>query len=104
MVGSTRAPAWRRVLWLALLAIAVLQGYFALRIAIWTVVPPSSTSFMRAAQLQLLRSGDPAPWRHDWVGYDRISPHLKRAVVASEDATFLTNDGVDWDAIRDAWD
>ena len=104
MVGSTRAPGWRRVLWLALLAIAVLQGYFALRIAIWTVVPPSSTSFMRAAQLQLLRSGDPAPWQHDWVGYDRISPHLKRAVVASEDATFLTNDGVDWDAIRDAWD
>lgn len=104
MARRKPAPLWRRVLWLTLLSIVVLQGYFALRILLWTVVPPSSTSFMRAAQLRILKSRDTVPWRHDWVGYADISPHLKRAVVAAEDATFLTNDGVDWDAIRDAWD
>ena len=104
MRAPKTAPLWRRVAWLALIAIVALQGYFALRITVWKVVPPGSTSFMRAAQLRLLRGGEPVPWRHDWVDYDRISPNLKRAVVASEDATFLTNDGVDWDAIRDAWD
>ncbi|MGC8703473.1 MAG: monofunctional biosynthetic peptidoglycan transglycosylase [Thiomonas sp.] len=98
------APLWRRLLWLTLLSVLVLQGYFALRIALWTVIPPSSTTFMRAAELRILKSGDKVEWQHDWVPYDAISPHLKRAVVASEDATFLTNDGVDWDAIRNAWD
>ncbi|OYV29611.1 MAG: monofunctional biosynthetic peptidoglycan transglycosylase [Thiomonas sp. 20-64-9] len=98
------APMWRRLLWLILLSGCVLQGYFVLRIALWTVIPPSSTTFMRAAELRILKSGDKVAWQHDWVSYDAISPHLKRAVVASEDATFLTNDGVDWDAIRNAWD
>lgn len=98
------APLWRRLLWLILLSSLVLQGYFALRIALWAVIAPSSTTFMRAAQLRILKSGEPVSWRHEWVPYGAISPYLKRAVVASEDATFLTNDGVDWDAIRNAWD
>jgi monofunctional biosynthetic peptidoglycan transglycosylase len=98
------APLWRRLLKLILLSGLVLQGYFALRIALWAVIPPSSTTFMRAAELRILKSGDKVEWQHDWVPYDAISPYLKRAVVASEDATFLTNDGVDWDAIRNAWE
>ena len=104
MRPRTSAPLWRRLLWLFVLSGLVLQGYFALRIALWTVIPPSSTTFMRAAQLRILKSGDTVPWKHDWAPYDVISPYLKRAVVASEDATFLTNDGVDWDAIKNAWD
>lgn len=97
-------PLWWRAIALTLLAGLVLQGYFAARIMLWKVVPPSSSSFIRAAQLRLLKSGDAAGWRHDWVPYDQISPWLKRGVVASEDATFLTNDGVDWSAIQSAWD
>ena len=104
MRNKTSAPLWRRLWWLFILSGLVLQAYFALRIALWTVIPPSSSTFMRAAELRILRSGDKVAWQHDWVPYDAISPHLKRAVVASEDATFLTNDGVDWDAIQSAWD
>lgn len=101
---SRPRPLWWRALALFLLFGLVLQAYFALRILSWTVIDPSSTSFMRAAQLRLLRAGQAQLWRHDWVPYDRISPWLKRSVVASEDSTFLTNDGVDWAAIRAAWD
>ncbi|WP_079418553.1 monofunctional biosynthetic peptidoglycan transglycosylase [Thiomonas intermedia] len=104
MRKNASAPLWRRLLWLFILSGVVLQAYFALRIALWAVIPPSSSTFMRAAELRMLRSGDTVAWQHDWVSYDAISPHLKRAVVASEDATFLTNDGVDWDAIQSAWD
>jgi monofunctional biosynthetic peptidoglycan transglycosylase len=104
MTPGKSVPLWRRVLRLALLSLLVLQGYFALRIALWKVIPPSSTTFIRAAELRILRTGDTVQWRHDWVPYDAISAHLKRAVVASEDATFMTNDGVDWDAIRSAWE
>jgi monofunctional biosynthetic peptidoglycan transglycosylase len=38
-----------------------------------------------------------------WVGYDRLSPNLRRAVIASEDARFCTHHGFDWQAIEDAW-
>jgi len=37
-----------------------------------------------------------------WVPYARISIHLKRAVIAAEDARFLQHAGFDWDAIRKA--
>ncbi|MDY0330854.1 MAG: monofunctional biosynthetic peptidoglycan transglycosylase [Thiomonas sp.] len=104
MSSRVAAPLWRRLLKLLVLSILVLQAYFALRIALWKIIPPSSTTFMRAAELRILKSGDKVEWKHDWIPYDAISPHLKRAVVASEDATFLSNDGVDWDAIRNAWD
>jgi monofunctional biosynthetic peptidoglycan transglycosylase len=43
-----------------------------------------------------------AKLRYSWVPYERISPHLKRAVVAAEDAKFLDHDGFDWEAIQKA--
>jgi monofunctional biosynthetic peptidoglycan transglycosylase len=43
-----------------------------------------------------------AKLRYQWVPYERISPHLKRAVVAAEDAKFLDHEGFDWDAIQKA--
>ena len=39
-----------------------------------------------------------------WVPYAQISPHLKRAVIASEDAGFAEHSGVEWDAIEQAWE
>ena len=36
--------------------------------------------------------------------YAQISPHLKRAVIASEDAGFAEHSGVEWDAIEQAWE
>jgi monofunctional biosynthetic peptidoglycan transglycosylase len=33
-----------------------------------------------------------------------MSVNLKRAIIASEDATFTDHDGVDWGAIEKAWD
>src|SRR5918994_6728359 len=38
--------------------------------------------------------------RYQWVPYERISPHLKRAVVAAEDARFLDHEGFDWEMIQ----
>jgi monofunctional biosynthetic peptidoglycan transglycosylase len=36
------------------------------------------------------------------VPYERISPHLKRAIIASEDAKFVDHEGFDWDGIQKA--
>ena len=40
--------------------------------------------------------------QHAWVPYRRISMHLKRAVVAAEDAKFFQHDGFDWEGILKA--
>jgi monofunctional biosynthetic peptidoglycan transglycosylase len=37
-----------------------------------------------------------------WVPLDRVSPHLIRAVVLSEDGRFCAHNGVDWRALHDA--
>ncbi len=42
--------------------------------------------------------------KYEWVPYDKINRNLKRAVVASEDSNFTEHDGVEWDAIRKAWE
>jgi monofunctional glycosyltransferase len=42
--------------------------------------------------------------RHEWVAFDDISPHLVRAVLLAEDASFCRHSGVDWSAISEALD
>ncbi|MGB3276517.1 MAG: monofunctional biosynthetic peptidoglycan transglycosylase [Castellaniella sp.] len=64
---------------------------------------PSNTPVMQDT-LNALRAETPqARLVHEWVPYERISPNLKRAVIASEDSGFTDHDGVEWDAIRKAW-
>ncbi|OYQ38343.1 monofunctional biosynthetic peptidoglycan transglycosylase [Flavobacterium cyanobacteriorum] len=40
---------------------------------------------------------------HDWVPLEDISPNLQKAVIASEDATFLSHHGFDFDAMYKAY-
>lgn len=97
--------AWR-TLGFALGAIAtlvvLLQLWFFSHIVYWRFFDPSSTAFMER-RLELLREKKPkATLRREWVRYERISVHLKRAVVAAEDARFLEHEGFDWEAIHKA--
>ena len=86
------------------LAFTLAQLWFFSNIVYWTHFQPSSTAFM-VSRLEALRSKDPrARLRRQWVPYEQISPHLKRAVVAAEDARFLDHEGFDWEAIQKAID
>jgi monofunctional biosynthetic peptidoglycan transglycosylase len=59
---------------------------------------------MMSDQLSIMRETDPkANLQQQWVPYGRISPNLKRAVIASEDANFSDHDGVDWEALQKAY-
>jgi monofunctional glycosyltransferase len=91
--------------WLALglagIFLAV-QLSFLLRVWWWRDHNPQTTAFMEAS-LERLRARNPqAKLKHSWVPYERISPHLKRAVVAAEDARFAEHEGFDWEAIEKA--
>ena len=96
----------RWLLWMLLAGIA-LQLFFLLRIALMTVVDPQSTAFMRSEAWrvahQSLTTEKSWRWSARWVNDDQISPQLKRAVMASEDAGFTEHGGVDWDALQSAW-
>jgi monofunctional glycosyltransferase len=96
----------RWLLWMLLAGLA-LQLFFVGRIALMLVIDPQSTAFMRSEAWRVagesLTTDKSWRWSSQWVDYEAISPHLKRAVMASEDAGFVEHGGVDWDAIESAW-
>jgi monofunctional biosynthetic peptidoglycan transglycosylase len=89
---------------LVLVSALSLQVYFIARVAMMRFVDPASTAFERSEAWRLLVDKHHIAWRQEWVDYQRISPHLKRAVIASEDAGFTDHSGVEWDAIEKAWE
>ena len=93
-----------RFLGLLLLAALALQLYFMARIATMAVVNPESTAFQRSEAWLIASQKHDLAWRQQWVPYAQISDHLKRAVIASEDATFIEHEGIDVEALEKAWD
>jgi len=89
---------------LVLVAAIGLQLFFLARIALMAVVDPQSTAFQRSEAWRIAAAGKPLRWRQQWVPYGRISEHLKRAVIASEDDGFSSHEGVDWEALEKAWE
>lgn len=88
----------------ALAAFVAYQLWIAACLAWWREHDPASTAFMDA-RLEVLRERNPrAELKQRWVPYARISNHLKRAVIAAEDARFMQHDGFDWEAIQTAFE
>jgi monofunctional glycosyltransferase len=81
------------LLYLALaLAVCVIALVF-----IYRSVAPTST-------LMLARWAEGKPYERVYVPLDQISPKLRVAVIASEDALFCRHHGVDWGALREVID
>ena len=96
---------WSLRIGAALLAALFLYNLWIFgHIVYWRSFNPSASAFM-TEQLARLQEEDPeAELRHKWVPYERISPNLKRALIASEDAKFLDHEGFDWEGIQTAWE
>jgi monofunctional glycosyltransferase len=87
-----------------LLALVLLQGWYLAHVVWYKNHNPGLTSFMQR-QLALLQERDPqAKLKQQYVGYERISVSLKKAVIASEDANFSYHEGIDWEAIEKAYE
>jgi len=89
---------------MTLVSLLALQLYFLARVALMVVVDPQSTAFQRSEAWRLIVEKNQIAWSQQWADYERISPNLKRAVIASEDAGFAEHSGVQWDAIERAWE
>jgi len=95
-----------RMIWKSLLLLAVLfllmQFWYLGHVLWWKAFDPASTAFMEAGLERLQEKKPGAELRYRWVDYNRVSMHLKRAVIAAEDSRFLEHEGFDWDGIEKA--
>lgn len=108
MSGAPHAAAsflarWIRRLLAGLLGLALLYHLWLLGwVVLWSRVDPDMTHFMEI-RLAELQARDPrAQLKKQWVDYERISVHLKRALIVAEDDLFTQHDGFDWDGIQKA--
>lgn len=98
-----RSLFWRGVLLLFALLVLYQLWLFA-HICWWIKFNPSASAFMQY-RLELMQDSNPdAALRHEWVSYDKISNHLKRALIAAEDAKFVDHEGFDWEGIQKAYE
>lgn len=99
---------WKFWLWRILGAFVALlllyQFWIFIHIAWWINFNPATSSFMQD-RLEVMQDKNPkAALRHQWVPYEKISPHLKRALIVSEDAKFVDHEGFDWEGIQKAYE
>jgi monofunctional glycosyltransferase len=100
-----RARLWKLIAYpvcTVLAALALYQSWFLVQVLYWKDHNPGTTRFMDL-RLAAMRDADrAAKLQQRWVDYPRISVHLKRAIIAAEDAKFIDHEGFDWEGIQRA--
>ncbi len=95
-VAKRRHGPVRRAARLVLRAGALAAGAAVLWAAAYAVLDPPTTLLIEAERRRLGQVS------RDWRDLDAVSPHLRRAVVAAEDARFCAHRGFDLDEISAA--
>ncbi len=94
---------WRGIVW-GLALVMLYQVWLFAQVCWWVKFNPDSSAFMDT-RLELMQDKNPdAALQHQWVDYPKISNHLKRALIASEDAKFVDHEGFDWEGIQKAYE
>ncbi len=102
MLKKLWAWCWRGIA-LAFVLVLVYELWFFAHVWWYVDHNPSTTAFMeRRLVLMQEKMGDDAALKHRWVPYEKISIHLKRALIAAEDAKFFEHEGFDIEGIEKA--
>lgn len=91
--------------WLIALPFALFilfNAYVYGNILTYRAVAPKQSAFMGIRMAQFADEGRSVLLDYRWVPYQDISVHLKKALIASEDAAFADHSGFDWNGIRNA--
>lgn len=64
-----------------------------------TTTNPATTAFIELRRGQALQNGVDFNLKWDWVPLSKISPYLIHALIYSEDITFWTHGGIEWNSI-----
>lgn len=73
-----------------------------LTVIVYRFMPVYVTPLMVIRSVQQIFSKDKPTWKHTWVSFDKISPNLPMAVIASEDNRFAEHNGFDFEEIKKA--
>lgn len=91
-----------RLLGLLLVGTVALQLYFLARVALMAHLDPGSTTFQRTQAVRILQRDQHLLWHQTWMPLNEMGTALPRAVIASEDASFVEHRGLEWEAIEKA--
>jgi monofunctional biosynthetic peptidoglycan transglycosylase len=64
---------------------------------------PRSTALIELRETEYRRDGARPARRQIWISYERISDHLKKAILISEDAGFFRHKGIDVNELKAAF-
>ncbi|MBU0969088.1 MAG: monofunctional biosynthetic peptidoglycan transglycosylase [Proteobacteria bacterium] len=64
------------------------------------VDPPGTVNMVWERMISPLVETEYIPSKYSWQPFEKISPHLKRAVLASEDQRFLSHSGFDFEEMK----
>jgi monofunctional biosynthetic peptidoglycan transglycosylase len=102
----------RRLLWKTGRILLVLAAaLFAVAAYVYLTTPdvrylrteaPTSTAFMDLRAREARAKGEKPKRVQQWMPYSRLSPHLVRAVLVTEDSKFWQHDGLDYEQIRES--
>ena len=72
-------------------------------VVLYKFVPVPFTPLMAIRAVENKLEGKENYFSHDWEPIENISTNLQKAVIASEDGTFLTHNGFDFTAMQKAY-
>lgn len=78
-------------------------GLSVFMVLVFRFVPVPITPLMIARGFEQKAAGNETKRSHKWVKLEDISVHLQKAVIASEDDTFLTHNGFNFEAMQKAY-
>lgn len=94
---GSRLARWASITVLAFIVVT------ALPVLLLRWIDPFTSAFMLRERIAASAQGDAQyRFRHEWVDFERISPHAAVAVIAAEDQRFAWHAGFDIDSIRQA--
>jgi len=93
-------PLFKHGLLLLLLFTLGWHAWLYSQVITWRSENPESSAFMQSRLAEMKVEHANARLQQRWVDYSSISLHLKRAVIAAEDAAFTGHNGFDWQGIR----
>ncbi len=89
-----------------LLAKKIVKWFFIisiLSVILFRFIPVPITPLMITRCIDQKIAGKEMTLSHDWEPIENISPNLQKAVIASEDGTFLSHYGFDFSAMQKAF-
>lgn len=92
-----------KVRWFLLKVFLWFFGISIASVVLFKYVPVPFTPLMVIRYFENIADGKENHFSHNWEPIDKISMNLQKAVIASEDGTFLTHNGFDFIAMQKAY-